>query len=274
MIDVLVASTIFSVLVVVVGTLLALAARSDLTSSTRTYGGNLAASIVSEATASRCGAATGYGTSAEASSLAGLCTWGQSSVSSLGDVAMPGVGQYEALCPSPAPPSPAQGVPGPACYQVTGLNTYYTAGLSFSWEWAAGGPDLATISNGEAVASPPDELVANAVVGWRDGGAYVETSRTDISSPPSVLTSGWAGGGMGVVLVAGLTSGEPVGLVVTGWSESPIVTATCPTPGQGCSAYAVFAYVPAGSYQVWAGQSTNLLPRFSVIGGQWSTVSS
>lgn len=268
MIDVLVATTIMSVLVVVIGTLLAVAARSELTSTTSTYAATLASDIASEASASGCGAATGYGTSAEAGKLATACTFGGNGVSSLGDIALPGTGTGEAYCPAQA-----AGLSGPACYKTPGLGTFYSAGTSFSWGWAnaADAPDLAAISNGQAVQSPPDELVTKAVVAWRDKGTYQESSRTEISAPPAVLTTGWASGGMGAVVVQVPKSG-PVGLIVHGWPSSdpgPIVTASCAN-GPGC--YAVFAYVPAGSdYQVWTGQSSDVSGQFSVTGGQWST---
>lgn len=269
MIDVLVASTILSVLVVVIGGLLAVSARSELTSSTSSYAAVLAADIASQAASDDCGAATGYGTSSEASNLAASCTFGKNNTSSLGDIALPGTGLEEAYCPAQA-----QGVPGPACYPVPGLGTYYTAGLSFSWSWASGSPDLASISNGDPVTSPPDEIITHAVVGWRDKGVYQQTSHMVISQPPAALSTGWAAGGMGNVLVA-VGQSEPVGLVVTGWpvaDPGPIVTATC-TSGQGC--YAVFAYVPAGTYKVWTGQSSNVLPPSIIVtGGTWSTVSS
>lgn len=268
MIDVLVATTIMSVLVVVIGTLLAVAARSELTSTTSTYAATLASDVASEASASGCGAATGYGTGAEAGKLATTCTFGSNGASSLGDIALPGARADEAYCPNQA-----QGLSGPACYKTPGLGTYYSAGTSFSWGWAnaADAPDLAAISNGQAVQSPPDELVTEAVVAWRDKGSYQEASHTEISAPPAVLTTGWASGGMGAVVVATPDS-EPVGLMVHGWPASapgPIVTSSC-SGGAGC--YAVFAYVPAGAdYQVWAGQSSNVSAQFSVVGGQWST---
>ncbi|GEM_PF-3356918 len=268
MIDVLVASTILSVLVVVIGVLLAVAARSELTSSTSSSATVLAANVAAQASANGCGAATGYGTPSEAGGLAASCTFGKNGVSSLGDVAMPGTGQGEAYCPSQA-----QGVPGPACYPIPGLGTYYTVGLSFSWAWASGAPDLASVTNGEAVASPPDELVTTSTVAWLDKYAYQEVSHTDISQPPDVLSTGWAAGGLGMIAVK-VGQQEPVGLVVPNWPSSspgPIVTSTC-TSGQGC--FAVFPYVPAGSgYQVWAGQSSQLIATsLTVTGGEWSTV--
>jgi len=264
MIDVLVASTILSVLVVVIGALLAMAARSELSSSTSSYATVLAGDVASQAASDGCGAATGYGTPSEASALATSCTFSPGDTSSLGNIALPGTGQDEAYCPAQA-----QGVPGPACYPVPGLGTYYTVGLSFSWSWASGAPDLASISNGDAVASPPDEIVTRAVVGWRDNNSYQETSHVVISQPPSALLTGWAAGGMGAVLVQ-VSEAEPVGLVVTGWPAGPIVTATC-TAGQGC--FAVFAYVPAGTYQVWAGQPSGQDQPVTATGGEWSTVS-
>ena len=268
MIDVLVASTILSVLVVVIGALLAVAARSELTSSTSSYATVLAADVASQAASDGCGAATGYGTASEASTLATSCTFSPGNTSSLGDIALPGTGQDEAYCPAQA-----QGVPGPACYPVPGLGTYYTTGLSFSWSWASGAPDLASISDGEKVTGPPpDELITTSVVGWRDKGVYQKTSHMVVSQPPAALSTGWAAGGMGIVLVK-VGQSEPVGLVVTGWpvaDPGPIVTATC-TSGQGC--FAVFPYVPAGTYQVWAGQSSNPAQSVTVTGGEWSTVS-
>lgn len=265
MIDVLVASSILSVLVIVIGALLAIAARSELASSTSSYATVLASDVASQASADGCGAATGYGTSSEATTLAGSCTFGPDNVSSLGDIALPGAGVSEAYCPAQA-----QGVPGPACYPVPGLGTYYTVGLSFSWQWAEGGPDLATITSGEQVAAPPNEIVTRAVVGWRDKGTYQEASHMVITQPPAALSTGWAAGGMGMVAVQ-VGQSEPVGLVVPGWSYDPIVTSNC-VSSQGC--HAVFAYVPSGTgYQVWSGQSSNLSPQFSVKGGEWAAVS-
>src|SRR5579875_1504904 len=60
---------------------------------------------------------------------------------------------------------------------------------------------LASVTNGEAVASPPDELVTTSTVAWLDKYAYQEVSHTDISQPPDVLSTGWAAGGLGMIAV-------------------------------------------------------------------------
>lgn len=271
MIDVLVASSIMSLLVVAVGGLLAVTARSELASSTTTHASTLAASIANQAAALGCGDATGYGTSNEAGKLTTSCTWGTNyPVSSLGDIAMPG--QTGAQCGSAAQSVASPGVvPGPACYVVPGLRAYDQAGLGFQWAWSSSRPNLAAVHSGQSVSSPPDELVTTAVVEWQDHGQK-EVAHRVISAVPDVLSTAWATGGMGMVVVS-VPVNEPVGLDVPDWPQAdpgPIVTPT--HVGDGW--YAVFAYVPAGhGYTVWAGQGGGLSATFTVSEGSWTAQS-
>ena len=277
MIDVLIASGIMSLLVVVVGGLLAVTARSELASSISSDAAVTASDIASEASALGCGAATGYGTGAQASSLLSACAWGPNGgpyVHSLGDVAGPGLlGPSTAYCPAQA-----QDLPGPACYPVPGLaGASLTVGVDFSWEWSvpsAQATDLATVLDGSKVTSPPDVLVTKAVVAWQDGtnrDSHAEVSYTVRSALPNVLSTGWAAGGMGVVVVDLGTSPEvSVRLDMpstSGWPTGPVVTSYA----QGGSQYAVFPYVPAGSYQVQVLGGAQS-PAFPVGGGKWSVV--
>jgi hypothetical protein len=280
MIDVLMAAGLLSALVIVIASLLAVSARSELASSTSSYANVLASNMASQASANGCGAATGYGPGSGGSSYGSgtssgptnatqlyqdcgfgtTGTGGGPNVYAIGDIAGPGT----ARCPSQSTV-----LPGPACYTVAGMSMTWTAGLSFSWGWSTGGPDLASITGGQAVQSPPDEVITTSTVSWRTGSSYQDVSHTVISPPPNVLVTGWQAGGLGAVLVdAGASSSTPVGLVVPGWpsqAPGPVVTSH--------NGYAVFPYVPAGAgYRVWDGVKSHLSAPVTVNGGQWSVV--
>jgi len=272
MLDVIVATSLMSVFILVVSSLLASATHSELTSALRADAIALASDVASQAVADGCGTVTGYGSLSGAQAIQSRCNFGDAGgnmqVSTLGDVAMPGVdGNYTAFCPIRA-----SELPGPACYRVPGTTALMTAGVSYSWRWSSNTPDLGGIFDGQPVSSPPDELLVQSAVAWGVNGDYTIVDHVARASPPDLLSSGWATGGMGMVLVdiSGVTSPVPVGLLVPGWGEvSPMVTSY----QQNGQQFGVFAYIPVGSgYRVWAGAPGNTSADFTVRGGEWSVV--
>jgi len=267
-IDVVVASGLLALMVAVLASLLANVASAQLTVATRRYATTLADDVLGTAIAAGCGTASGYGTAAQAKSLAQNCTWGANDVQSLGDVVTSGPTGTTVACPA----SVGAGVPGPACYSAPGFSVPIEVGLGFSWAWDHAGPSCASLATGGPVASPPDEVVATVEVLWGDPkvqGEYFSVSRTKLAAPPGVLSTAWAAGGLGAVVVL-TTSPAPVGLVVPSWAgTAPSVVSETTYDGTGTCA--VFAYVPAGAgYQVWAGQPSNVSASFNVSAGQWA----
>lgn len=273
LVDVIVATGLLSVLVAVTAGLLAGVGKAQLVVATRSYAGVLAQDMLAQAEAMGCGAATGYGTVVDASILTSRCEYGYRRTPSLGDVLL-GNQSGPVACPpyhyEPAYP----GLPGPACYQVPGMDLRMSGGLSFEWAWPGGTPQCSTLSNGEAVGSPPSALDATATVAWPDqAGQWQQVSATSVEPVPPLLASAWAIGGLGAVAVdvSGGSGAVPVGLVVPAWSQATLPSPMLLAEPQMGGACALFAYVPAGQgYQVWAGSATNVSAPFTVAGGQWA----
>lgn len=279
LVDVVVATGLLSVLVGVTASLLAGVGRAQLTVATRRYAEVVADNMASQAVSLGCGGATGYGTASQADALASRCAYGADRVVSLGDV----LGVTASGTPVDCPNVAYQGLPGPACYNVPGLDRQMSAGLHLSWGFSGGAPACSSSLNGQA-ATPPDDLVATSTVTWADqSGQPSSVQATRVAPVPATLASAWAVGDMGAVAVSVNVTGPsppsvtPVGLVVPSWAQAPSpppdpITLVGLKNGSGC---AIFAYVPAGSgYQVWVGSPSNLLQVPTVNSGEWTVVSS
>ncbi len=275
LVDVVVATGLFGTLALSLAVLLAGVSRAQLAAGTERYAAVVAQDVLAQAEAYGCGAASGYGSAAQAQVLATQCTWGTSDVQSLGDVLLADPTDGTLSCPA----SLSGGVPGPACYQVPGTATELSVGLSFAWSWSTNQPDLSSLANGQAVAAPPDELVSSVQVDWPSlgpaGEAHQLTQRR-VEAPPGVLTTAWDAGGMGMVAVdvAG-NAPTPVGLVVPGWASAdpPVPAIVSVSQPSAAGNWAVFGYVPAtDGYQAWGGTAGNLSPTFSVAPGDWAVV--
>ena len=276
LVDVVVATGLLSLLVVVTAGLLAGVGQAQLFVATRRYAEVVADDMLAQAGAAGCGAATGYGTPTDALVLASRCAYGYRATRSLGDVLSANQSGGLVGCPSLHYQSAYPGLPGPACYQVPATHLRMAAGLSFTWSWPGGPPACSALASGQAAVAP-SALVATATVAWpsKVAGQWDEVTAQRVEPVPGLLASAWAAGGLGAVAVTGAPG--PVGLVVPSWAQAtpaPPDPQLLAAPQQTGGACALFPFVPAGpGYQAWAGSATGTSKPFSVEPGQWTVVS-